>query len=149
MSQQYPCAGIKVTVTKFVETNASTLLANSYSEAKLDLVSTADGNVVQDSGTLDITVYRRTVVDLAFAVESAIAGETYQPVGVSFFGQAGNVGVENFPTRTVTADVFGRLHLTVRDANISGGSFKFKLVIQREGDGALGVIDPHVNNGFE
>ena len=111
------------------------------------LISSGNGTVSQPAVNDPIRVDRLARVELVFEV---VAGDgtndVYQPVGISFFGQNGGVGMDDFPTRLVAADPFKRLRLSVHDANLGGSSFEFKLVIQRERDGALGVIDPHVNN---
>lgn len=150
MSEQYPCAGIRVTVTTFTPTETTSRLHGSkFSKANIQMVTDAGGRVSQDPKTKDITVAFSQVVDLAFGVDSDVSGHTYQPVGISFFDpNGGDIGTEDFPTRTVTADPVGRLLLTVHDAHVhQSKSFKFNLVIQQE-DGALGVIDPQVSNAL-
>ena len=147
MSSKYPFAGIKVTITKFEQTAIVNNDAKTYSQADVLLITNANGSVSQPRANDPIRVDRGAVVDLIFEVESKLPDlEVYQPVGVSFFGQHGGIGMNDFPTRTVAADAFKRLRLTVHDANVDGNVFEFKLVIQRERDGALGVIDPLINN---
>ena len=147
MSNKCPSAGIRVTIKKFVETAFINADIRHYSEADVLLISSANGTVSQPHVNDSIRVDRAAVVDLIFDVASPPTDrETYQPVGVSFFGQNGGIGMDDFPTRTVAADAFDRLLLTVHDANVDGNRFDFKLVIQRVRDGALGVIDPQINN---
>lgn len=146
MSNKYPFAGIRITIKKFV----STALANdakTYSLADVLLVTNANGAVSQPRVNDAIRVDRGAVVDLVFEVATMLPDlDTYHVVGISFFGQNGGIGMADFPTRTVAADAFNRLRLTVHDANVDGNLFEFKLVVQRERDGALGVIDPQINN---
>jgi hypothetical protein len=147
MSNHYPFAGIRVTITRFVQAGFADLDPKKYSLGDVLLVTKANGMVSQPRVNDPIRVDRGAVVDLVFELASQPTDpDTYQVVGVSFFGQHGGIGMADFPTRTVTADAFGRLRLTVHDANIDGNTFEFKLVLQRERDGALGIIDPQINN---
>ena len=147
MSNGYPCAGIQVTVTKF-ESAPRIDIATKYSTADVLLVGKATGKVSQAGGVnTPIRVDQLAHVDLLFAVSSATGvSKTYNPVGISFFSKDGDLGMDDFPTRTVAADPFGRLVLTAHDANIHGTSYKFNLVIQEVETGLLGVIDPQINN---
>jgi hypothetical protein len=147
MSNKFPFAGILVTVKTFVETAVADRDARHCSTADVLLVTKAGGTVSQPHVNDPIRVDRGAVVDLVFEVRSGSTDpDAYHPVGISFFGQYGGIGMDDFPTRTVSADAFNRLRLTVHDANLDGNVFEFKLVIQRERDGALGVIDPQINN---
>lgn len=147
MSQKYQSAGIKVTIKEFVPTAFVNSQAKTYTQADVLLVSRANGTVSQPHVNDPIRVDRGAVVDLVFEVASlANDPDIYHPVGVSFFGQNGGVGMDDFPTRSVSADPFKRLRLTVHDANVDGNKFEFKLMIQRERDGAIGVIDPLIDN---
>ena len=148
MHTAYPTAGIRITVKKFVATAFVNKDAGTYTTADTLLISNANGHVSQAAGVNGpIRVDRDAVVDLFFEVVNGDGTtDVYQPVGISFFGKYGGIGMEDFPTRTITADPFKRLQLRVHDANVHGNSFEFKVVLQRERDGALGVIDPQVDN---
>ncbi len=147
MSNHCPFAGIRVTVTKFAPVAFMNADPKTYSFGDVLLVTNANGMVSQPKLNAAIRVDRGAVVDLVFELASPPGDpETYNVVGISFFGQHGGIGMSDFPVRTVSADPFGRLRLTVHDANIDGNLFEFKLVLQRERDGALGVIDPQIDN---
>jgi hypothetical protein len=147
MNQTFPSAGIRVTIKSFVPTAIVNMDKKLYTVADTLLVSNGNGTVSQTKVNDPIRVDRRARVNLVFEV---VAGDgtdaIYHPVGISFFGQHGGVGMEDFPSRLVSADPFNRLQLSVHDANLGVSSFEFKLIIQRANDGALGVIDPQVNN---
>lgn len=148
MTTAYPTAGVRITVTKFVATAFINKDAAHYTLADTLLISNANGLVSQAAGVNGpIRVERGAAVDLVFEVVNGDGtAAVYQPVGISFFAKYGSIGLEDFPTRTVFADPFKRLLLRVHDANVHGNSFEFKVVLQRESDGALGVIDPQVDN---
>lgn len=143
MSNKTPAAGIMVTVIQFVPAAADD--GKSYTTATVKLVGNANGTVSQATPNGAIRVDRGAVVDLVFAMAPA-SPETYYPVGISFLGHNGGVGMDDFPTRTIDVDAFNGMTLTVRDANLDSNVFDFKLVVQRQSDGALGIIDPHINN---
>lgn len=153
MSKKYPSAGIKVTVTKFHKAAKILAVGTTYSEAEILLIGTGAGKVSQAGGMdTPIRVDSRAEVYLVFEVESKVilpngSAAKFQPVGVSFFSQDGSIGLDDFPTRTVSTDPFKRMLLSVFDANVHSLAYKFNLIIQEETTGELGVIDPQVNNG--
>ena len=149
MANEFPCAGITVTVTKFESApRIESFQTTKYSDADVLLIGKATGKVSQAGGkNTPIRVDQFARVDLMFVVESATAnGHHFNPVGISFFASDGDLGMDDFPTRTVTADPFGRLVMVVHDANIHGATYKFNLVIQEVETGLLGVIDPQIHN---
>ena len=149
MSNSYPSAGIQITITKFVPVSQF-VHAMTYSFADVLLVGTGTGKVSQDGGVnTQIRVDKSAQVDLVFAVDPGITGKHYNPVGVSFFADDRDLGLDDFPVRTVAADAFRRLLLTAHDANVNGKSYKFNLVVQEAETGLLGVIDPQIKNGLE
>jgi hypothetical protein len=147
MHMNCPAAGIRLAITKFNPTAIATREASHFTDATVTLVGTAGNLVSQAAPNGPIRVDRGAVVDLVFEVIAADgSNDVYQPVGISFFGSDGTVGRLDFPLRTVHADPFNRLLLSVHDANIDANTFEYKVIIQRQRDGALGVIDPQVTN---
>jgi len=147
MHNTFPTAGIRITIKGFVVTAFVNKDPKVYTKADTLLISNGNGTVSQPAVNDPIRVDRLARVELVFEVVTGDGtNDVYNPVGVSFFGHGGDVGLADFPTRLVSADPFKRLRLSVHDVNLGGSSFEFKLVIQRERDGALGVIDPQVNN---
>lgn len=156
MHTAFPTAGVRITVTNFVPTYKVPNDAQAadyrsfFTTATVKLISDADGLVTQAAEDAPLKVFPRAKVDFVFEVVNgrfATDGRTYNPVGIGFFGQNGGVGIDDFPARTVSGDVFNRLLLRVHDANVHSTSFKFSLLIQCEDTGELGVIDPQVANG--
>lgn len=147
-------ARISVTVIDFHEIGEK----GGYSSADVELTDTGHGKVSQ--GRINGTIVVSAEAYLEFSV-SAREGDryTYSPVGISFrevrgaasaeeakagHGEHDPLGHAAFPMRTAVSR--GRTtQLTVYDANPERATFKFDLVIQRS-DGALGIIDPPVEN---
>ena len=154
MNTSYPTAGVRITVTKFVPTArvprdpAALDYKSHFTEATVELISDADGYVTQAHSDAPLKVVPHTKVDFVFeVVNGKDDGAIYLPVGVSFYGEHGDVGIADFPTRCVTGDAFKRLLLRVHDANVHSTNFKFSVIIQCQETGDLGVIDPQVANG--
>lgn len=155
MNTAFPTAGVRIKVTNFVPTSkvprdpSAEDHRTHFTTATVKLISNADGLVTQAGEDAPLKVFPRAKVDFVFEVVNGIFatdGRTYHPVGIGFFGQNGGVGIDDFPKRSVTGDVFNRLLLRVHDANVHSTSFKFSLLIQCQETGELGVIDPQVDN---
>ncbi len=154
MNNAYPTAGVRITVKDFVPTSkvprhpSADEIKIYFSTASVDLISDADGYVTQAHSDAPLKVVPHTKVDFVFeVVNGKDDGAIYLPVGVSFYGEHGDVGIADFPTRCVTGDAFKRLLLRVHDANVHSTNFKFSVIIQCQESGQLGVIDPQVANG--
>lgn len=144
-------ARVSVTVTDFHE------IGRGPSHADVELTDTGHGTVSQ--GRINDPIVVTAEVYLEFSV-SARDGDryTYSPAGISFKETSGSaaaasdqrcggrdpLGYAAFPTRKFVARGTS-LQLTLFDANPEPAEFKFDLVIQRS-DGALGVIDPGIEN---
>lgn len=144
-------ARVSVTVTDFHE------IGRGPSHADVELTDTGHGTVSQGRINDPIVVTAEVYLELSI---SAREGDrhTYSPVGISFKETSGAaagapdprrgdrdpLGHAAFPTRKFVARG-SSLQLTLFDANPEPAEFKFDLVIQRS-DGALGVIDPGIEN---
>lgn len=147
-------ARISVTVTEFHEIGGR----GGYSRADVELTDTGHGKVSQ--GRINGPIVVSDEVYLEFSVFGRDGDrDTYSAAGISFKEVRGEPNAESleagkderdplghaaFPMRTAVSR--GRtMQLTVYDANPVRATFKFDLIIQRS-DGALGVIDPPVEN---
>ena len=137
-------ARISITVTDFHE------IGRGPSQADIELTDTGHGTVSQ--GRINGPIVVTAEVHLEFSV-SAREGDrhTYSPIGISFNemsrrrgGGHDPLGHAAFPTRRFVSRG-STLQLSLFDANPEPAEFKFDLVIQRS-DGALGVIDPQIQN---
>ncbi|HJR14034.1 MAG TPA: hypothetical protein VJ833_09080 [Rhodanobacteraceae bacterium] len=145
-------ARISITVSDFHE------IGRGSSRADMELIDTGHGTVSQ--GRINDPIVVTAEAHLEFSV-SAREGDryTYSPVGISFketsdaasdaasdqhCGGRDPLGHAAFPTRRFVSRG-STLQLSLFDANPEPGEFKFDLVIQRS-DGALGVLDPGIEN---
>ena len=116
-----------------------------YVEAATVLVSHPSVTLASQDGLPTLTA--RRAVTFEVSVVSADSDETYTPIAVVFEQQDATsdpAGARNF---TVTPTAHGTLYVTDRFATTgAGGRFEFFVVVRRNCDGAIGVIDPGIVN---
>lgn len=104
------------------------------------------------SGTLKV---KRTGVTLCFTIKAENPKHKYYPLGIAFV-RRNNRGRDNDEDDVLGRKnfSFGKMHLFGRSLYITDNfrdvgpadRYKFSVIIQREHDGAIGIIDPPVEH---
>lgn len=142
-----PPALVTLTVTHF--RSATTIDERTFVDASTSLAPHAAVKLEDRRGLP--TLVMSQAVDVEVAVASADPSESYRPLGV-FFTQEPNAsgvktdhdGSRNFtqtPSETGTIVINNRFLQTGAD-----GQYEFFILIQRASDGAIGIIDPGMDN---
>ena len=141
-------AQVTFTVVNFrtvTEAQAST----QFTDATMQL---AEHPLVTLTGTpADGTLVLSGPVDLEIRIVSEDGKETYKPVGIVFEQKAKVAGerADRHGRRNFSAAVLKESSLVVRghflDRNPEA-SWEFSVIIQRGSDGAIGIIDPGIEN---
>ena len=143
-----PTAKIKITVSTFRDINTTTATPRWTSIANPEVTDTANGKVTIDPATpMVISVNGRAAIDLEFTI---LPLGVFVPAGVAFVQKAGAgdpQGKKNFDLGQLTATT-----ITINDKFSppqpagSKTRWKFFLLIQEVATGALGIVDPDIEN---
>lgn len=139
-------ARITLTVTQFRQLNETTV-GTRWTDATTSLAAHPS---VTMSGQPELAILHvKRAVDLAITVVSGNAGESYRPVAIIFQQKPASDGTLADPDgrRNFSAAVVSDSTLTVRNRfDLRGVRYEFFVVIQRVSDGAIGIIDPEIEN---
>ena len=140
-------ASITLTITSFQDTD-STAAGSRYCTADMALAPDPAGKVTQAGNRLRV----KGPTDLEFTI-AAPAGspESYFALGIVFkSGSADKHGRNNFDIKNHKvndAKISIRNNHSVSAPASSGGVvYEFFILIQRVSDGAIGIIDPEIEN---
>jgi hypothetical protein len=143
-----PTAKIDITVTTFRDINTTKDTPRWTAIADPVITDSANGKVTIDPKTpLQLTVKGPASINLEFTI---LPAGVFVPAGVAFIQKAGTgdpQGKKNFDLGQLTATT-----ITINDkfspAQPHGSKtrWKFFLLVQQVATGALGIIDPDIEN---
>ena len=139
-------AQVTLSVTQFRDIRATTA-GTRWTDARASL--TAHPSVRMSGEPEYATFHVKGAVDIAISVTSASSAESYVPIAIVFQQKtpgdptkADTDGRRNFSAATLNGST-----LTVRNrCDLRGVRYEFFVVIQRVSDGAIGIIDPEIEN---